>query len=175
MKVTVFGGQECSDRVGQMAEELGRLLAQAGHTVITGGYGGVMSAVSKGAREGGGQVVGIVLKSIGEPNMFVSDVWTRDDIPSRLAALINEGDAYIVLPGGIGTNLELLAVLHTQEFQERLSLGSPAKEIIFLRSSDEQVGPILTWLNIAAGSAVVARLLRWAAKPQEVMRYLKAE
>lgn len=52
MNITVFGGAQPQpgDENYRMAHKLGQLLGQAGHTVLTGGYGGTMEAVSRGSR-----------------------------------------------------------------------------------------------------------------------------
>jgi len=61
--ITVFGGSRCSTDSAEYrdAVKLGRLLAGQGFTVVCGGYGGVMEAVSRGARAAGGEVLGITL------------------------------------------------------------------------------------------------------------------
>ncbi len=173
MKVTVFGGSTCSEAVGKMAEELGKLLAQAGHTVITGGYGGVMSAVSKGAREAGGEAIGVVLKGIGEPNMFVGVPALADNYWDRLGMLMEMGDAYIAFPGNSGTSTELLAALYTQANRMRLLRGSPKKPVILLYSGFDDEARIVSFLYHAAGSdyAFPALLLR-TQTPQEAVSYL---
>ena len=66
MKVAVFGGSapRPGDEVYAQAVELGRLLAMGGHTVMTGGYMGVMEAASRGANEAGGHVIGVTCNEI---------------------------------------------------------------------------------------------------------------
>ena len=61
--VTIFGGSRCNEKSPeyQEAKELGARLAEAGFTICTGGYLGVMEAASRGAREKGGRVFGIVM------------------------------------------------------------------------------------------------------------------
>ncbi|MDQ3804788.1 MAG: LOG family protein, partial [Acidobacteriota bacterium] len=58
--VTIFGGSKCNEDSPEYADalEVGRLLAEAGFTICTGGYLGVMEAASRGARERGGRVLG---------------------------------------------------------------------------------------------------------------------
>ena len=55
----------------EMAEELGRLLAEEGHILLCGGLGGVMEAACKGAAEAGGTVVGILPGERGDANPYV--------------------------------------------------------------------------------------------------------
>jgi uncharacterized protein (TIGR00730 family) len=114
MRVTVFGGSE--PRPGEPAYEealqLGLLLARAGHTVLTGGYIGTMEAVSCGAAEAGGHVIGVTCDEIESwrpvlPNRWVKEQMRYPTLRLRLFALIENCDAAIVLPGGIGTLAEL--------------------------------------------------------------------
>ena len=117
MKVTVFGGSKPvpGDRGYEEALDLGKALALAGHTVITGGYGGTMEAVSRGAAEMGGHTVGITCEEIdayrpGGPNQWVLEERTYKSLKSRLYALIDVCDAALALPGGIGTLAEISAM-----------------------------------------------------------------
>ena len=95
MKISVFGGsqpQEGSDTYAE-ARELGRLLAQAGHTVLTGGYIGTMEAVSRGASEAGGHVIGVTCAQIENwrrvtANKWVKEEWKRESLMERLEDLI---------------------------------------------------------------------------------------
>ena len=114
MKVTVFGGAspKMGDPAYQMAYELGGLLAQAGHTVLNGGYIGTMEAVSRGAYEEGGTVIGVVCDEIetwrgATPNDFLTEELRFETLKQRLACLIDECEAAVVLPGGLGTMVEL--------------------------------------------------------------------
>jgi hypothetical protein len=61
MRISVFGGSQPKEGDAAYLEgiELGKLLAERGHIVLTGGYIGVMEAVSRGAREAGGHVIGV--------------------------------------------------------------------------------------------------------------------
>ncbi len=66
MKVSVFGGSQPKPRHSPMKKptSLGKLLAKAGHTVMTGGYIGTMEAVSRGVSEAGGHVIGVTCGEI---------------------------------------------------------------------------------------------------------------
>src|SRR5205085_10261268 len=57
---TVAGPSDCDDRTAALAQAVGRGLAEAGFTVVTGGEGGAMEHASQGAREAGGTVVGVL-------------------------------------------------------------------------------------------------------------------
>ena len=114
MKVTVFGGArpKPGDPTYQMAYDLGALLAQSGHTVLNGGYIGTMEAVSRGAYEEGGQVIGVVCDEIEEwrkvaPNDYLTEEVRHETLKQRLAYLIDAAEAAVALPGGLGTMVEL--------------------------------------------------------------------
>ena len=79
--ITIFGGSKCGHDTIEYREalELGRKLAEAGFTICTGGYLGVMEAASRGAREAGGRVMGIVMNQFkAEPNRFLTDKVASD-------------------------------------------------------------------------------------------------
>jgi uncharacterized protein (TIGR00730 family) len=114
-RVTVFGGSrvvEGSDEYGA-ARRLGRLLAERGFALVTGGYQGVMEAVSRGAREGGGHVVGVTVEVItgtAVPNAYLDEQIQTVALLERIDKLVELGDGYVVLPGGAGTLAELAVV-----------------------------------------------------------------
>jgi len=114
MNITVFCSSQT--RLGEPAYQegmrLGRLIASAGHTVLTGGYIGSMEAVSRGAAEAGGWVVGITCDEIeayrpGKANQWIHEERRFASIRQRLFALIDGCDAAMALPGGIGTLSEV--------------------------------------------------------------------
>jgi uncharacterized protein (TIGR00730 family) len=114
MNITVFGGSQ--PREGDSAYEeamlLGRLLAGRGHTVLTGGYIGTMEAVSRGAHEAGGHVIGVTCEEIEawrpvRPNQWVKEERRKKTLIERLQVLIEGCDAALALPGGPGTLTEI--------------------------------------------------------------------
>ena len=118
--VTVFGSALPSpgEDAYEIARELGRSLAQAGMRLCNGGYGGTMEAAARGAREVSGgcasvRTIGVVcdLFASRAANPWIDDVRRTATLFERLEQLIALGDAYVVLPGGTGTLLELAAVL----------------------------------------------------------------
>lgn len=114
MNVTVFGGSQPKpgSMAYQKAYELGNLLAGAGYTVLTGGYVGTMEAVSRGAYEAGGHVVGVTCLEIERWRGVGANEWVKeerkfDTLRQRLDGLIDGCDAAIALPGGPGTLTEI--------------------------------------------------------------------
>jgi uncharacterized protein (TIGR00730 family) len=92
--------------------ELGRALAESGFTICNGGYGGTMEATARGAREAGGQTIGVTVSSFSgrAPNKWIQEVIECPTLLQRMTHLIERGDAYVILKGGTGTLLEFAAV-----------------------------------------------------------------
>ena len=110
MNVGVFGSSRPAegDPAYEQARELGRELGRRGARVVCGGYGGVMEAACRGASEAGGVTVGVVLAGRGQPNAWVTETRAASDLGDRLRRLRDTSDAWIFLPRGLGTMLELL-------------------------------------------------------------------
>lgn len=95
-----------------MSQEVGKLLAEAGFAVQTGGYDGVMGAASRGASEAGGHVIGITSEQIESFRKKPCNPWVKEEIKyvtlrERLLHLVEKCDGCVVMPGGIGTISEL--------------------------------------------------------------------
>jgi len=111
--VTIFGGAKCgeSDPEYALARRAGQLLAEAGFTICTGGYLGVMEGASRGAHERGGRVLGIVMNQFkAEPNKFLTEKVATAHFYERLQRLITQSVGFIALRGGMGTVTELSLV-----------------------------------------------------------------
>ncbi len=111
--MTIFGGSKCTENSAEylQAKELGAHLAEAGFTICTGGYLGVMEAASRGAREKGGRVFGIVMNQFkGEPNRYLTDKVATDHFYDRLQNLITRSVGFVALRGGMGTVTEISLV-----------------------------------------------------------------
>jgi uncharacterized protein (TIGR00730 family) len=112
--VTIFGTGRAKpgDAAYALAEEIGRLLAEAGFTIANGGYGGTMLAAAKGASEGGGKTIGVTCSAFrgSGANEYISREIVTSSLDERLETLIELGQAYVVLAGGTGTLLELAKV-----------------------------------------------------------------
>lgn len=126
MNVTVFGGSlpKEGDSAYSEAMELGRLLAQRGHTVLTGGYIGTMEAVSRGAYEAGGHVIGATCDEIEawrpvKPNRWVKEERRGRTLIERMQILIEECDAALALSGGVGTLTEIMLMWNLMAVESR--------------------------------------------------------
>lgn len=111
--VTIFGGSKCGPDTAEYLEalRLGRSLAEAGFTICTGGYLGIMEAASRGAREAGGRVFGIVMNQFrSEPNRYLTDKVATDHFYDRLQNLITRSVGFVAFKGGMGTVTEISLV-----------------------------------------------------------------
>ena len=112
--VAVFGSSQTIPGSSEWvdAREVGESLAAAGYAVVTGGYGGTMEAVSKGAAEAGGHVIGVTTPKLFPhrpgANQYVAEEVEADVLTDRLGLLIEGAVGAIALPGSIGTATELL-------------------------------------------------------------------
>jgi uncharacterized protein (TIGR00725 family) len=108
--ISVFGSSRCAEDsdLYRLARELGCALAQAGFAIASGGYGGVMEAVSRGAADGGGRVIAVVAKAFSsKANHWVQEKVVVERWEQRLQKLIALGDGYVACGGGTGTLAEL--------------------------------------------------------------------
>lgn len=111
--VTIFGGAKCCEPDPEYAQarRVGELLADAGYTICTGGYLGVMEGASRGAHERGGRVLGITMNQFkAEPNRFLTDKVATPHFYERLQRLITRSVGFIAIRGGMGTVTELSLV-----------------------------------------------------------------
>ena len=111
--VTIFGGSRCGEKSAEYREarEVGSRLAEAGFTICTGGYLGVMEAASRGAREKGGRVFGILMNEFKkEPNRYLTDKVASQHFYERLQNLIMRSVGFVALRGGMGTVTEISLV-----------------------------------------------------------------
>jgi hypothetical protein len=127
--VSVFGSATVEAGTPPYLEglRLGAALARAGHAVATGGYCGLMEAVSRGAAEAGGHVLGFTCDRLEawrpvRPNAWISEEVRSATLRQRLTGLIQAGSALVALEGGVGTLAEIAvtwSMLQTGELSPR--------------------------------------------------------
>ncbi|HLF02518.1 MAG TPA: LOG family protein [Anaerolineales bacterium] len=128
--VSVFGGSAPKPASEPYVEAvaMGRFLAEAGYTVATGGYTGVMEGASRGAAEAGGHVIGVTCGLIENwREGFCANTWVKEEIKfdtlrDRLYHLVSFCDAAVALGGGIGTLSEvslMWSLIQTGELSRR--------------------------------------------------------
>lgn len=147
--ISVFGSS--APKQGEpdyhQAYEVGRLLAQSGYGVATGGYSGTMTAVSHGAAEAGGHVIGVTCTMIEQfrplgPNPWITEEIRYPSLRERLIHLVEHNNGMIVLPGGIGTLSEMAlawSLIQVEEISKRplILLGQMWKDTVkaFVRAA----------------------------------------
>jgi len=107
-RIAVIGGSRAGRQALDTALEVGRLIARSGAVVVCGGLGGVMEAASRGAREEGGLVIGLL------PGGSTADANPWVDIPiatglgyARNSLVVMNADAVIAVDGEYGTLSEI--------------------------------------------------------------------
>lgn len=134
MNICVFGASsnDLDQAFYTAAQALGRAIAAGGHTLVFGGgAGGLMGACARGAGELGGSIIGVAPRFFDEPGILYKDrgqlIYT-ETMAERKQLMEEKADAYIVLPGGIGTFEEFFEVLTLKQ------LGRHAKPMVMLNT-----------------------------------------
>lgn len=173
--VTIFGGSQTNpgERGYEDARRLGFLLAQAGWSVMTGGYMGTMEAASRGANEAGGQVIGVTCDEIEAFRPVGHNAWVKEErryttLRERIYALITAGDAALALPGGPGTLAEVSSMWN------HLLIGAIAPRPLILIGPDWQETIQLFVQNFSTYiPAVHQRWLQYAADVDTAVNLLQ--
>ena len=176
MKICVYGasGDELDPRYFEAAEAMGALLAEAGHSLVFGGGArGLMGAAARGAAGKGGEIIGIAPRFFDEPGILFPGctrfVFT-DTMRERKAAMEAESDAFLALPGGIGTFEEFFETLTLKQ------LGRHGKPMVLLNTLD-YYAPLLSLLEQAAEQRFLSRgcfrLFQVCGSPEEALAALE--
>jgi uncharacterized protein (TIGR00730 family) len=168
--ITVFGSAFTSpdDKLYLQVEDIGKILAQNNITVCTGGFGGVMEAVSKGAKSAGGKTIGVTVEQWQKkPNKYIDEEIKMPNLMERVMELIALGDAYIILKGGTGTLVEISVAL---ELMNKKAMKE--KPMIFFTDFWRNLIEILK-PDSAKLAELIERNVKIINKPEEVIDYIK--
>jgi len=152
--VAVIGGGQCSEEEAELAEEVGRKLAQAGAILVCGGLGGVMQAACKGAREEGGVTVGILpgeIRALANP--YVQIPIATGMGYARNVAVVKSAQAVIAVGGSYGTLSEIGHALQSRipviglNTWRLMKNGSEDGAIIPASGPDEAVAKALSFIK----------------------------
>ena len=176
--VAVFGGSRVEERTPAWDEayRAGRLLAEAGFIVMNGGYDGAMTAVSKGACEAGGHVVGVTcdLFSRLRPNPWLTEERRTATLYERLTVMTREADGFLALRGSIGTLSELTlawSLIYTGALPPRplVLLGESYRRLLealaettYLRPEERSLVQVVN--TVAEAVAALRAPARWQAR-----------
>lgn len=141
---TFFGSARSSEDNGyyKQAEDLSSKLAKEGYTIITGGGGGIMKAANKGAKEVGGNSVGLNVNLPHEQklNLYVNDSEDFDYFFIRKIMLSYASEVYVYFPGGFGTLdefFELVMLIQTKKI----------KRVPIVMIGEDYWKPLLEWIE----------------------------
>lgn len=145
--VAIFGSSRTPEEHShyRLAYQLARRLAHAGYGVCNGGYWGIMDAATRGARDGGGEVIGVTLEYFTNKrdgaNPMLSQEESKQSLLDRVNRLMDMSSAHVVLPGSIGTLAEMFVswnLLVTDGEKPLILLGEEWEKIIdFLEENME--------------------------------------
>jgi uncharacterized protein (TIGR00725 family) len=171
--ITVFGSSRPreADPDYEEARALGRILAENGFAVCSGGYGGVMAGVSQGVKEAGGKTYGVTAAFFSARANPWIDVEVRVGTwQERLFELIRLADGFVACKGGTGTLVELAVVW--EMLNKSVTTAKPFAVLgefwqpILERVREVELGPPGPW-----GEAQ-GRLVHVAAAAGDVAHYL---
>ena len=159
----------------ELAEQVGVELARRGHSLVSGGGQlSMMGAVARGARSGGARTVGVIptgllAKEVGDAD--ADELLVVDDMRARKGLMDERSDAFLALPGGLGTLEELFEVWVSR------SLGMHAKPVVAL-DVDGLYAPLRLQLDVLAERGFVRRpalsALSWATTVTEALDLVDA-
>lgn len=154
------------------AREVGYLLGKAGFQVMSGGYKGVMSAVSEGASQAGVPVIGVTTAAIEALFPQRANQWVTEEIhyrlfSERLGHLVRHADGYVAMHGGIGTLHEVISVwelMRVNEIPQRpiVCFGDFWRELLHPIMNNKYVHPDYQ------------SMIHFADTPEAVVAYLQA-
>ena len=168
--ITVFGssGIQPSELHYKKAEEIGKLIAENKFTTCSGGYGGIMEAVSKGAKSMNGKTIGITLEnSKRTPNEYLDENVIMPNWVERLMELIAIGDAYIIFKGGSGTLVELSSLI---EMMNKKIMKE--KTILFYTCFWKKAIDVIKNESLSLNKIIEKRVL-FASKVQDISKLLR--
>ena len=175
MKICIFGAS--SSRLDPVyyheAEAMGRLLAEAGHTVVFGGGAdGLMGACARGAKAAGGKIVGIAPRMFNEPGILLpecDELILTDSMAARKETMFSESEAFLALPGGIGTMDEFFEAITLRQ------LGLLRGQLVLLNTKGFYT-PLVAYLEQMAEQGFMSRnclaLLSLCDTPEAAMEAL---
>ncbi len=119
MKICVYGAASSTidKEYITKVEQMGREMVARGHSLVFGGGGnGLMGAAARGVREAGGHILGVIPKFFDDENVeavfeFCDELIEPDTMRERKQIMEDNADAFIIVPGGIGTFEEFFEIL----------------------------------------------------------------
>lgn len=157
MKICVYGA--ASDQINakykEAGERLGREMAKRGHGLVFGaGNNGLMGAVARGVRANGGEIIGVTPSFFDVDGILFQDctktIYT-ETMRERKRILEDEADAFIIVPGGVGTLDEFFEILTLKQLQQH-------NKAIAIFNYDGYYDEILAWLKNATQKEFISEM-----------------
>lgn len=179
--VCTFGSyKDIGESQRQEVVKLGEMLACAGYTVISGGFGGTMEDISRGVKAAGGKTIGITYyrnknAPVRKANVYIDEEIVACGIFERIRLMMEKSDAFVIFSGGTGTLLELASVLEYMnkgfmDFKPVIMMGRYWKPVVDILNAE----PLLNdSFAREKGLSSCADLVVFAQDAQGVMDVLK--
>ncbi len=178
MNITVFCAASTVDQKYVVAaQDLARLVGERGHGLVWGGSSnGLMKVMAEGVKESGGRIVGITVEFLKEfAHKDAHEMIVAKTLGERRAALLERGDALIVLPGGLGTLDEATEVLELKKHKHH------DKKVVILNTDGFYDGLKQQFERIDAEGFLMStkhprplgELVFFANTPEDAMRYIE--
>jgi uncharacterized protein (TIGR00730 family) len=154
--IAVFCGssRDLDPRWRDLAREVGQMIGERGHRLVSGGgCVGMMGAVADGARQAGAHTYGAIpasLVALEVADRAADELVVTETMFDRKTLMMDKADAFLVLPGGLGTMDELFEVWTTA------TLATHTKPIVLLDSGGFY-GDLLRWLDSLVAAGFVRR------------------
>lgn len=143
--VTIFGSSRAkpSDKYYKLAEQTARLLSKSGYSILTGAGSGIMEAANKGAKEAGGNSVGLNIQVpvAQKPNRFITTLMEFKYFFCRKVMFVKYAKAAVIFPGGFGTMDEFF------EYITLIQTGRIERVPVILVGKDYW-GGLIKWLQV---------------------------
>lgn len=184
-RVAVFCGSSdgVADSFVSLAEEVGRALAAEGITMVYGGgRSGLMGATAGAAMSAGGKVIGVIpggLFSNEIPDDDVTELHVVADMHARKKMMYDLSDAFLALPGGLGTLEEVFeAATWTQLGLHSAATGNGADKTVVLLDTDGFWNGVVQFLDNASATGFIGNtnrgILRYTQSVPDALAALRA-
>lgn len=177
MNICIYGASSNSlaEEYYTAAEKFGEILGSAGHTLIFGGgNGGLMGACARGVHKTGGSIIGIAPRFFDEPGIlcdYCTEFIYTETMRERKMLMEDKADAFVILPGGIGTFEEFFETLTLKQ------LGRHSKPMAILNTLS-YYDSMIAMLENAVTNGFMSRscleLFGFTDKEEEVLPLLTA-
>lgn len=178
MKICVYGASSPSidDVYYEKVKKLGEIMAERGHSLVFGGGGnGLMGAVATGVKNKGGYVCGVIPEFFNQIDVEIAfkqcdELITPDTMRERKQIMENNADAFITVPGGIGTFEEFFEILTLKQLRR---LDKP----LVVYNVDGYYDEMLRMIDVSAEKkfirSVCKRLFKVCSSYDEIFEYIE--